>query len=384
MNFEGAIKSKLPQAGTTIFAIMSGLATECNAINLSQGFPNFPVSEALISLVNQHMRKGANQYAPMPGVITLRERIAEKMEKLYALKYNPDKEITITAGGTQAIFTAINALIKEGDEVIIFDPAYDSYAPSVVLAGGMPIHYDLNAPDYKVDWNVIKKLITKQTRMIIINTPHNPTGSILTAADMLKLEALVSNSNIIILSDEVYEHIIFDGVEHQSVCRYPKLAERSMVVFSFGKTYHATGWKMGYILAPENLMTEFRRVHQFNVFSANTPIQMALADFMKDESTYQGLGAFYQTKRDTFRELISTSRFKIMNCAGSYFQLLDYSAITDEKDTDFAIRMTKEFGVASIPVSVFYQRKIDNKLLRFCFAKDDETLKRAAEKLCAI
>lgn len=384
MIFKGDIKSKLPKAGTTIFAVMSGLAIEHKAINLSQGFPNFPVSEALISLVNQYMRNGMNQYAPMPGVPVLRERIAEKIEKLYSAKYNPDTEITITSGGTQAIFTAINAVIKEGDEVIIFDPAYDSYAPSVVLAGGMPIHYDLKAPDYAVDWNAVKKLITKQTRMIMINTPHNPTGAILTAKDMLQLEKLTNGSNIIVLSDEVYEHIIFDGFEHQSVCRYPKLAERSMIIYSFGKTFHATGWKMGYVLAPENLMTEFRRVHQFNVFSANTPLQYALADYMKDESSYAGLEKFYQSKRDRFQQLISSSRFKIMPCFGSYFQLLDYSAITDEKDTEYAIRMTKENGVASIPVSVFYQRGIDNKLLRFCFAKDDETLERAAEKLCAI
>lgn len=384
MNFKGDIKSKLPKAGTTIFAIMSGLANEHKAINLSQGFPNFPVSEALISLVNQHMRNGANQYAPMPGVITLRERIAEKIEKLYSAKYNPDTEITITAGGTQAIFTAINAVIKDGDEVIIFDPAYDSYAPSVILAGGMPIHYDLKAPDYAVDWNAVKKLITKQTRMIMINTPHNPTGAILTAKDMLQLEKLTNGSNIIVLSDEVYEHIIFDGYEHQSVCRYPKLAERSFVVYSFGKTFHATGWKTGYVLAPENLMTEFRRVHQFNVFAANTPLQHAFADYMKDESSYAGLDKFYQSKRDRFQQLIASSRFKIMPCFGSYFQLLDYSAITDEKDTEYAIRLTKENGIASIPVSVFYQRAIDNKLLRFCFAKDDETLERAAEQLCKI
>ncbi len=384
MNFKGDIKSKLPKAGTTIFTIMSGLANQYNAINLSQGFPNFQVSEALISLVNQYMRKGANQYAPMPGVQALREQIAAKVEKRYTAKYNPDTEITITAGGTQAIYTAIQAMVKESDEVIIFDPAYDSYAPSVLLAGGNPIHYDLKAPDYSVDWNAVKKLITKNTRMILINTPHNPTGAILTAKDMMMLEKLTHGSNIIILSDEVYEHIIFDGFEHQSVCRFPKLAERSFVVYSFGKTFHATGWKTGYVLAPENLMTEFRRVHQFNVFAANTPIQHALADFMKDESTYSGIEQFYQQKRDRFQQLVASSRFKIMPCSGSYFQLLNYAAITDEKDTEFAIRLTKEFGVASIPVSVFYQRGLDNKLLRFCFAKDDETLERAAEKLCTI
>ena len=379
--FKGMIRSKLPKTGTTIFTIMSGLANEHKAINLSQGFPGFPVSDELIALVNEQMKKGFNQYAPMPGVMALRERIAEKVSKLYTYDYNADTEITITAGGTQAIFTAITAVVREGDEVLIFDPAYDSYAPSVLLAGGIPVHIDLKAPEYKINWTEVKKMINQRTRMIILNTPQNPTGSVLSAKDMMQLEKLTNNSDIIILSDEVYEHIIFDGLEHQSVMRYPKLAERSFVVFSFGKTFHATGWKTGYVLAPANLMAEFRKVHQFNVFAANTPIQYALAEFMKNENHYKGIEKFYQQKRDQFQKMLAPSRFNILPCHGSYFQLLDYSKITDEKDTEYAKRLTIENGVASIPVSVFYQRGIDNKLLRFCFAKDDNTLEQAAERL---
>ncbi|HQU99834.1 MAG TPA: methionine aminotransferase, partial [Bacteroidia bacterium] len=276
------------------------------------------------------------------------------------------------------------AVIRDGDEVIIFDPAYDSYAPAVTLAGGVTIHYDLMAPDYKIDWQAVKKLITQRTRLIIINTPHNPSGTILTVDDLQQLEALISHSNILVLSDEVYEHIIFDGHMHQSVCAFPALAERSFVVYSFGKTYHATGWKLGYVLAPEALTTEFRRIHQFNVFSVNTPMQYALADYMQDAGNYELLPPFYQEKRDKFVSFLQGSRFKIMPCSGSYFQLLDYSNITDEKDTEYAKQLTIEKGIASIPVSVFYQRKIDNKVLRFCFAKDDETLQRAAEKLLSV
>ncbi|MBL7927446.1 MAG: aminotransferase class I/II-fold pyridoxal phosphate-dependent enzyme [Bacteroidia bacterium] len=384
MQFASEIKSKLPTAGTTIFSIMSALAAKHNALNLAQGFPNFPVSEKLISLVNAQMKAGANQYAPMQGVQLLRERIAEKMHNRYNISYHSETEITITAGGTQAIFTAIQAVIRDGDEVIIFDPAYDSYAPAVTLAGGVTIHYDLMAPDYKIDWQAVKKLITQRTRLIIINTPHNPSGTILTVDDLQQLEALISHSNILVLSDEVYEHIIFDGHMHQSVCAFPALAERSFVVYSFGKTYHATGWKLGYVLAPEALTTEFRRIHQFNVFSVNTPMQYALADYMQDAGNYELLPPFYQEKRDKFVSFLQGSRFKIMPCSGSYFQLLDYSNITDEKDTEYAKQLTIEKGIASIPVSVFYQRKIDNKVLRFCFAKDDETLQRAAEKLLSV
>ncbi len=384
MNFPGSLKSKLHKTGTTIFAIMSGLANEYGAINLSQGFPDFDVSKELISLVNKHMLEGHNQYAPMPGFRPLRLKIANKISRLYSASYDPDTEITITSGGTQAIYAAISSIIKEGDEVIVFEPAYDCYVPAIELNGGIPVQLQLKGPDFHIDWNEVKKMINQKTRMIMINSPHNPTGAIVTAKDMHQLEKITHNRDIIILSDEVYEHVIFDGYEHQSVMRYPKLAERSFVVFSFGKTFHATGWKTGYCVAPEKLMSEFRKVHQFMVFSVNTPIQMALADFMEQDAHYSGIQEFYQEKRDLFQNLIKGSRFKPLTCSGSYFQLLDYSAISDEKDTDFAIRLTKEHGVAAIPVSVFYKNPVDNRLLRFCFAKQSATLEAAAKKLCAI
>jgi methionine aminotransferase len=360
---------------------MSGLATETGAINLSQGFPGFPVSNELINLIHRAMQLGYNQYAPMPGVLSLRERIAEKMEKLYSAVYHPDTEITITAGGTQALYTAIAALVHEGDEVIVFEPAYDSYLPAIEMAGGVPIRVPLQAPDFSIPWDEVKKLVNQRTRMIMINTPHNPTGSILTARDMVQLEKITASTDIVVLSDEVYEHIIFDGYEHQSVARYPRLSERSLIVFSFGKTYHATGWKMGYVLGPAALMKEFRRVHQFMVFSANTPLQYAFAEYMKEPAQYLGLPAFYQRKRDYFQQLLKGSRLRLLPCLGSYFQLADYSAITDEKDTEYAIRLTKDAGVASIPVSVFYQVPLDQKLLRFCFAKEDNMLEEAANRL---
>ena len=383
-NYRGVIKSKLPKAGTTIFSIMSGLANETGAINLSQGFPNFEVSPELINLYHHAMKEGHNQYAPMQGIMSLREVIAEKMESRFSAIYNPEKEITITAGGTQAIYTAIAAVVGEGDEVIVFEPAYDCYVPAIELCGGIAVHVHLNPPDYRINWNEVKKLINQRTRMIIINTPHNPTGTILTAKDMLQLEKITQSNDIVILSDEVYEHIIFDGYEHQSVSRYPRLAERSFIIYSFGKTFHATGWKMGYCLAPQELMAEFRKVHQFLVFSVNTPLQHALAAFMKDKKNYAGIDVFYQQKRDCFLSLIKKSRFKPLPCVGSYFQLLDYSALSSLKDTDYAIKLTKENGVASIPVSVFYNVPVDNKLLRFCFAKDNTTLEKAAERLCSI
>lgn len=381
MNFSGAISSKLPKVGTTIFTVMSKLAHEHNAINLSQGFPNFNPPAELVSLVGKHMKKGLNQYAPMPGIMPLREAIAEKTEKLYAGRYNPETEITVTAGATQAIYTAITATVREDDEVILFGPAYDCYQPAIVLAGGKPVFLPLKFPGFTIDWEAVKKVVNHRTRMIIINTPHNPSGSVLTAADMAKLEKLTKNTDIIILSDEVYEHIIFDGHEHQSAARYPKLAERSFIISSFGKTYHNTGWKMGYCLAPENLMAEFRKAHQFIVFAVNTPIQHAYADFLKKEDAYLELSAFYQQKRDYFKSLLKNSRFGLPGCSGTYFQLLDYKKISDEKDTDFAIRLTKEYKIASIPVSVFYSNNTDNKVLRFCFAKNDETLEKAAEIL---
>ncbi len=384
MNFPGALKSRLHKTGTSIFSIMSGLANEYGAINLSQGFPDFGVSTELIGKVNQYMLAGNNQYAPMPGYRPLREILADKINNFYTASYDPDSEITITAGGTQAIYTAITAIIREGDEVIIFEPAYDCYIPAIELNGGIAVKIQLKGSDFHIDWNEVKSMVNQRTRMILINTPQNPTGAILTARDMLQLEKITNNSDIIILSDEVYEHVIFDGFEHQSVMRYPKLAVRSFVVFSFGKTFHATGWKTGYCVAPENLMTEFRKVHQFMVFSVNTPIQMGLADYMSNAENYSGINLFYQGKRDYFLEQIKSSAFKPLACSGSYFQLLDYSKISDEKDTEFAIRLTKEFGVAAIPVSVFYKNPVDRKLLRFCFAKENETLQKAAEKLCKI
>jgi methionine aminotransferase len=382
--FKGNIRSKLPKAGTTIFSIMSGLANEVGAINLSQGFPGFPVSEKLISLYHDALKAGHNQYAPMPGIFPLRECIAEKMEDLYSCAYNPETEITITAGGTQALYTAISALIHEGDEVIVLEPSYDSYVPAILLAGGIPVHIPLQPPNYFIPWEEIKKLITQKTRMIIINSPQNPTGTILTAKDMLQLEKITDGTDIIILSDEVYEHIIFDGYEHQSVARYPKLASRSIIVFSFGKTFHATGWKVGYCLGPAHLMKEFRKVHQFTVFSVNTALQHALTAYMLNKENYSGLGEFYQEKRDYFQKLLKGSKFKILPCLGSYFQLLDYSSITKEKDTEYAIRLTKEIGVASIPVSVFYSVPHDYHLLRFCFAKENDQLEKAAERLLSI
>lgn len=384
MQFAGSIKSKLPKSGTSIFAVMTAMANEHNAINLAQGFPDFSVSDKLIELVNQYMKKGFNQYAPMPGLLSLREKIAEKTQFLYSAKYNPETEITIVPGATHGIFAVISAMVREGDEVIVIEPCYDSYIPAIELNGGRAVHAELKYPDYKIDWNELKKLINFRTKMILLNTPHNPTGTILSAQDISKLEKIVKNSDLIVCSDEVYEHIIFDKVEHQSIARFPNLAERTFIVSSFGKTYHATGWKTGYILAPANLTAELRKVHQFMAFSVNTPIQYALSDFMDDKSAYTELADFYQEKRDYFRKLIKGSNFKLLPCYGSYFQLLDYSKISKEKDTEFAERLTKEYKVASIPTSVFYQKKTDNNVLRFCFAKQNETLEKAAEKLMKV
>lgn len=382
--FHGPLQPKLPHVGTTIFAVMSQLANEHNAINLSQGFPDFPVSEQLIDLVHSYMRKGYNQYAPMTGIQPLREAICRKIESAYGAVYHPEKEINITSGATQAIYTAIAAVINPGDEVILFTPAYDSYAPAVEIHGARSVCSKLKAPDYSIDWDEVRSLITKRTRMIVINSPHNPTGSILSADDMLQLERLIRGTDIIILSDEVYEHIIFDNQEHQSLTRFPALAERSFVTFSFGKTFHSTGWKLGYCLGPENLMQEFRSIHQFLVYCCNTPVQFAIAEFLQDKENYLNISAMYQRKRDYFLDRIRSSRFKIIPASGSYFQLLDYSEITDVKDTDFAVQLTKEDGIASIPVSVFYLDGEDNKVLRFCFAKREETLEQAAEILCRI
>jgi methionine aminotransferase len=325
-----------------------------------------------------------NQYAPMPGLMQLRERISEKTEKLYGAYYKPDTEITIVPGGTHGIYAAVSAVVGEGDEVVVIEPCYDSYVPAIELNGGRAVFYEMKYPDYAIDWNEVKKLINFKTRMIMINTPHNPTGTTLTESDMLQLQKILDNTDVVVLSDEVYEHIIFDGAEHQSVAKYPKIAERSIIVSSFGKTYHTTGWKMGYVLAPENLTKEFRKVHQFMAFSANTPIQYALADYMDDTDAYLQLKHFYEEKRNLFQTLIKGSNFKLLPCKGSYFQMLNYAKITQERDFDFALRLTKDFKVASIPTSVFYQKKLDNNVLRFCFAKENETLEKAAEKLLRV
>ncbi len=376
--FPGTIHSKLPNVGTTIFTIMSKLATEHKAINLSQGFPDFFCSEELIQLVNEAMLKGHNQYPPMAGLPALRELLAKKTEELYGTKYDSETEITITAGATQAIYTAIASVIRENDEVIIFEPAYDCYQPAIEMAGGKTVYLQLKAPDYSIDWEQVQKVFNHRTRMLIINTPHNPTGSVLSADDMRKLEKIVKGSDAVIISDEVYEHIIFEGQAHQSVARFPLLAERSFIISSFGKTFHVTGWKVGYCVAPKNLMAEFRKVHQFLVFTVNTPIQFALAEYLKSKENYTSLGKFYQKKRDYFNDLIKNSRFIFKPALGTYFQLVDYSKITQEKDTDYAVRLIKEAGVAAIPISVFYHQPIDNKMLRFCFAKKEETLEQAA------
>jgi len=360
---------------------MTEMANKHNALNLSQGFSDFNPPKKLIDLVAKYMRKGVNQYAPMPGLMKLREKISEKTESLYGHTYNPETEITITSGATEALYSSISAFVQEGDEVIIFEPAYDSYAPVIKANGGSPVYVAAKLPDFKIDWDEVNKIVNARTRMIIINTPHNPTGSMLSSEGMEKLSKLVAGSKILILSDEVYEHIIFDNVKHQSIVKYPELIDRSIVISSFGKTYNATGWKIGYCLAPENITKEIRKIHQFNVFSVNTPIQYALADFIEDKEEYLGLGNFYQKQRDEFLALIKGTKFKFTPSKGTYFQLLDYSEISDEKDIDFANRLITEFGIASVPVSAFYHDAFDAKVLRFCFAKSSATLKKAADVL---
>ncbi len=377
--FAANLRSKLPQVGTSIFTKMSALAQQEHAINLSQGFPDFDGDPSLIEFVHQAMKKGHNQYAPMAGHLELREQIALKTEQLYSGNYDPVDEITVTAGATQAIFTAIAATIEEGDEVILFTPAYDCYTPAIELMGGKPIFVQLKSQEYRVNWEEVRKVINQRTKMIIINSPHNPTGSILNGQDLIQLEKLLHDSDILVLSDEVYEHIIYDGYEHQSVARFPALAERSFIVSSFGKTYHTTGWKIGYCLAPKALMQEFRKTHQYNVFSVNTPMQVAFAQYLKQSDSHLKLRDFYQSKRDLFQALIKESRFSIKHTAGTYFQVLGYEKIADEVDTDFAVRLCKEHKIAAIPISVFYNSKTDDRVLRFCFAKSDETLEQAAE-----
>ena len=379
-----AINSKLPTVGTTIFSVMSKLAQEHNAINLSQGFPDYSTDPKLVKYVAEAMKKGHNQYAPMPGLPLLRTLIAEKTKDWYGATYDPDKEVTITAGGTQAIFTALAAVIQPNDEVIIFEPAYDCYAPTVKLFGGLVKPFELHAPDYAIDWEMVKKLFTVNTKMIILNSPQNPTGSILSKKDLEALIKLVKHTDVLILSDEVYEHLIYDEAQHQSVALYPELQERSFIVASFGKSLHSTGWKLGYCLAPAQLMNEFRKVHQFNVFSVNTPIQIGVANYLKDGGVYESLAGFFQQKRDLFRSLLSETRFKLLPCKGSYFQCVSYDDISDEKDTAIAQRLVEDFGVASIPVSAFYTKNTDDRILRFCFAKKQDTLESAVERLIKV
>ena len=375
------IKSKVPNIKTSIFAIMSSMAQKHNAINLSQGFPNFEISKNLINLVNKSMLAGHNQYAPMAGVFSLREKLSLKAEKLYGKKYNPETEITITAGGTQALHAAISTIIKDGDEVIIFEPAYDSYAPVVKINGGIPVYIKLKYPDFSIDWEHINKLINSKTRLIILNSPHNPSGKVFSEEDMQSLKRLVIGTNILILSDEVYEHIIFDGKKHNSVAKYPELAKRSILVFSFGKMYHATGWKLGYCMAPESIMKEIRKVHQFVVYAANTPIQHAIAEYLEFEDEYLKLSEFYQNKRDFFNNHLTEIGFEVLPSSGTYFQTVNFSAYSDETDFQLAERLTKKYGIAAIPMSSFYHNEENTGTLRFCFAKTNETLSKAADKL---
>ena len=372
------IASKLPNVGTTIFTVMSRLAQEHNAINLSQGFPDFECAPELRALVPKYFNAGLNQYPPMAGVPALREIIAEKSAALYGTSYDPEHEVTVVPGATYGIFTAVSAFVRPGDEVIVFEPAYDSYVPAIEVNGGKPVFVRLKYPDYSIDWQAVARAITPKTRMLIINTPNNPTASVFSAEDMRSLEGLLRDTNIVVISDEVYEHLIYDGGRHESVSRFRGLAERSFVVSSFGKTYSVTGWKMGYVLAPKELMAEFRKVHQFNVFVANGPLQHVLAEHMKNRDAYLALGDFYQRKRDFFLDRLQGSRFRPLPSRGTFFQNLAYEAITDEKDSDLAVRLTKEKGVAAIPLSVFYHDRHCDRVLRFCFAKSEATLARGA------
>ena len=376
-----SVISKLPEVGTTIFTVMSSLAKEYNAVNLGQGFPDFTMNEELIAKVNEAMQKGYNQYTHMNGYLPLREVLAEKIACLYGSEIHADTEITITPGGTYAIYTALTSVLRPGDEVIIFQPGYDSYIPNVLINGAIPVLIPLQYPDYSVNWEAVRKAVTPHTRMIMLNSPHNPTGAILGEEDIAALRAIVTGTDIFILSDEVYEHVIFDELPHQSMLRYPDLLERSFVCFSFGKIYHCTGWKIGYCVAPAAAMNEFRKVHQFNCFSTDTPKQVALASFLKQKDQYETLGSFIQQKRDYFLRLMKDTKFKMHNSYGSYFILGRYGHFSDESEKDIAIRINKDHGVATIPVSAFYQTPTDNKVLRFCFCKKEETLEKAVERL---
>ncbi|CAN5415916.1 pyridoxal phosphate-dependent aminotransferase [soil metagenome] len=375
------IHSKLPNVGTTIFTVMSGLATEYNAINLGQGFPDYPMDETLTDLVNKAMMDGFNQYVPMPGYMPLREAIADKVKKLYSTSIDAANDITITPGGTYAIYTAITSVIRAGDEVIVFEPCYDSYIPNIEINGGIAIRIPLQYPDYSINWQLVRNAVTDKTKMIVINSPHNPTGSVLGANDITELRKLVNGKNIFIVSDEVYEHLIFDGKQHESILRYPDLLQHAFVCFSFGKVYHCTGWKMGYCIAPGAFTKEFRKVHQFNCFSVNSPMQVALSKYLQHEEHYLSLGGFLQQKRDYLRTLMQQTPLKVIPSYGSYFEMYSYDGLSEESEKDIAIRMVKKCGVASIPTSAFYVNANDNKVLRFCFAKKEATLNEAIERL---
>lgn len=374
-------KSKLPNTPTSIFSVMSALSNECGAVNLSQGFPDFPVDPKLMELVAKAMKDGHNQYAMMTGAPVLRQSIVEIVKRFYSRNINPDTEITVTSGATESLFAAISVVVNDDDEVIMFDPSYDSYEPAVTLNKGVSVRIPLTFPDYKIDWNKVKDKINDKTRLIILNSPHNPTGSVISAEDLNTLAEIIRDKNIYILSDEVYEHITFDGTKHQSMLLKDELYEKSFIVSSFGKTFHITGWKVGYCTAPPNLTSEFRKIHQFLTFATSTPFQFALAEYSQDLQRIAGLKNFYEEKRNYFLSLVKQTKFKPLECKGTYFQILDYSGISNENDFEFAKRLTKEHKVASVPVSVFYESKEDNKVLRFCFAKSNETLERAIDNL---
>jgi methionine aminotransferase len=378
------IPSKLPNLGTTIFTKMGKMANDHNAINLSQGFPGFPPDDKLLQEVEKAIHDGRNQYAPLGGHPALCKTVSQKIEDLYGYSYDPKTELTMTAGATQAIFTAISATINPGDEVIVFKPAYDCYEPAIELYGGKPVLVEMQAPDYELNWQEVREKITDKTKMIVINSPHNPTGKIISEDDIQQLREIVKGTDIFILSDEVYEHQTFDGQKHLSVARYPDLAERAFITCSFGKTFHVTGWKLGYCAAPKAMMDEFRKIHQYNVFCVNHPMQVALNEYMQNPEHYKNLPNFYQEKRDFFTDTIKGSRFEFTPSDGTYFQIASFKNITDEKDTDFAIRLIKKKKLAAIPVSVFCKDQKDEKMLRFCFAKEKETLKKAAEVINSI
>ena len=375
------VTSKLPDIGVSIFAVMSRLANEHNAINLSQGFPDFDCDPALVEAVAKAMRDGHNQYAPMPGVLALREGIAAKVEQLYGARHDPATQVIVTSGATAGLYATLTTFVQPGDEVILFEPCYDSYVPVIRLSGGTPVFVSLRYPDYAVDWDEVRKAITPRTRAILVNTPHNPTGTIWSADDMRRLAALVDGTDILLIGDEVYEHIIFDGARHESLLRFPELRSRAIVISSFGKTFHTTGWKVGYCVGPQELIAEVTKVHQFITFTVHTPSQVAFAEFVTRDPGASALAGFYQQKRDRFLELTAGSRLKPLGCGGTYFQLMDYSAISSDSDKDVAHRLIVDHGVASIPVSAFLYKDTGGPVLRFCFAKREETLSAAAERL---